>query len=239
MAEHSEPRVGLRQGEPQQRVATDRRAQRAGVVAELADLRRSFVDEPHALPGDAHRAVLEQRIMVAFGEHALHTRIRQRQPVTPHEQVQAGRVAAAHLEAVERRQGLLHGEVTGNRRNRAVEAGKGLDLACGSQTIEPHRPGRVAKIDQLRGNSLLLVRVRRLAGVDLALRFFDAGVELVEPGGYRGGQLVAPEEGTHTGYTLQQLVTAAHGHGCCGEAVGGDCLVEMSQDLGGVRHLST
>ena len=129
VAEHAEPRVGMRQSEAQQVVAGNRGAKGASVVAELADLGSCLVHEAEAVTGDAHRAVLEQRIGVAFEQHPLQRRVRHRQAVVPHEQVQPGRVAAAHLESIERRQRLLHCQVAGQSGDRAVASGQRLDLA--------------------------------------------------------------------------------------------------------------
>ena len=132
MPEHGHARVGLRQREPQQRVCCKGRAQGAGVVAEFADFLGRLVHETEALASDAHRTVLEQWICVAFGEHSSYDRVGNRQSVVPYEQVQAGGVATTHLEAIERRQRLLHGQITGDRCDGAVAADQRLDLAGGA-----------------------------------------------------------------------------------------------------------
>ena len=80
-----------------------------GVVAELTDLGRGLVDEREVAVGDAHRARREQRVGGARRDRAraIVGSARSR-PWPAHEHVQAGRVAAAHLEPVERRQRDLH-----------------------------------------------------------------------------------------------------------------------------------
>ena len=149
VAEHGEPRIGLRQRQAQQFVGADRSAQRTSVVAELADLSGGLVHEAEARPCHAHRAVLEQRITVALEQHPLHRGVRHGQPVVPDEEVKTGGVATAHLESIERRQRLLHGQVAGDRSNGAIESRQCLDLACRAQTVVADRPRRVAEVDQL------------------------------------------------------------------------------------------
>ena len=151
------------------RIVGDRGAQGAGVVAELADLGGGLVDEAQAPAGDAHRAVLEQRIAVALEDRPLHHRIGRRQPVVPHEEVQTGRVATAHLEPVERRQRLLDGQVSGDCRNRAVSAGQRLDFASRAEPVVPNGPCRIAEVDQLGGDALVLVGIERSVGLDAVL----------------------------------------------------------------------
>ena len=88
------------QGLAQQRVARDLRPQLARVVAEPADLGRGLVDEAELPVRCAHRHGAEERIRRPVADDVRDRRRREVETVVAHEQVQAGRVAAADLEAL-------------------------------------------------------------------------------------------------------------------------------------------
>ena len=84
------------------------------VVAEFADFRRVLVDEVDGARQHAHRAVLEQRIVEARAQQRLQGRRARVDAADEH--ADAGGVAAADLEPVERRQrGLDAGEACGTK----------------------------------------------------------------------------------------------------------------------------
>ncbi len=142
--------VGARDGPAQQLVAEDGRAQRPGVVAQLADLGRRLVDEAQVAVGRAHRHRPEERVGGAVGQHGRHVGRVEVETVAPHQQVQAGRVAAPHLEPVEGRQRLLH---RGEHRDggvAGVAAGQLVDGAGRAQPIAVDGPDRVLELDHRR-----------------------------------------------------------------------------------------
>ena len=65
-----------------------------------------------------------------------------------HEEVQAGGVAAAHLEPVDGRQRDLHRVERFERRDRRLGGRERGDLARGAQTVAPDGPHRVARPDE-------------------------------------------------------------------------------------------
>ncbi len=86
--------------------------------------------------------------------------------MTGHEDVQAGRVAAAHLEPIERRQRNLHGMERLDRTRLTDTAPEVLDRARRAQAVPAQRPQRVLDCDDCG-----------VQGFDL-----DAGVVRVERG---------------------------------------------------------
>ena len=110
VTEHHDLGGVVGQREVQQRVVADRGAQHRGVVAELPDLGRGLVDERELVAGGAHRARSEQRVGRPHLDETPDGRLVEVEPVVAHEEVQPGRVAAAHLEAVDGRERDLHRE---------------------------------------------------------------------------------------------------------------------------------
>ena len=55
--------------------------------------------------------------------------------VVAHEDVQPGRVAPTHLEAIDGREGLVHREVDGDGRRSGTGPGQRLDAAGGAEPI--------------------------------------------------------------------------------------------------------
>ena len=106
----------------QERVGSERGPQRRRVVAELTDLRGLLVDERQHRPTVGvvrrdDRTVLEERVVAALGDER-----RERvgiDVVVPDVEVDAGRVATADFEAIDRRERLLGNEVGGHRRDAA------------------------------------------------------------------------------------------------------------------------
>ena len=155
-------------------------AEHPGVVAELTDLGRRLVDERQAAVDPAHRPGLVQRIGVAPGQQPGDTRVGLVEPVVPHEQVDAGGVAAADLEPVDRRQRLLDGEVAGQRTDRRVATGEQRDLTGRAQPVVADRPRRITQGDQPGARRLDLVDADD-PGFDLVVDLVGEGLELVEP----------------------------------------------------------
>ena len=116
VAEHGDLGPRAAQGEAQEGVVGDAGAQRPGVVAELADLGRRLVHEGQAAARRSGRApIWNSGSPARSATEAGDRRVVHVEAVVPDEDVQPGRVAAAHLHAVDRRQRLLDREVAGQR----------------------------------------------------------------------------------------------------------------------------
>ena len=192
-------------------VVGDRGAQGTRVVAELADLGCRLVHEAQAVTGDAHRAVLEQRIGIAFEQHAL-----QRRCPTPTDRgsTRTGAGRPSHDRAPRAgRAPTAPAARPGTRpvaADRAVAAGQRLDLArpCAAGRVGQPTSRRAARSARQR-----FVRARRDRApcrARSALGLGDPGVELIEPGDDADDQFVAADERTHAGDTLQQIVAPPH-----------------------------
>ena len=119
--------------------------------------------------------------------------------MAPDEEVQPGRVAAPHLEAVDRRQRLLHREVAGERGRAGVAPGEVGDRPGGAQPVAAHGPQRVAQRDQRRRWPLRARRRRRppRSASSAASTLVGVGVELVEAGVMAADELGSVGEGEH------------------------------------------
>ena len=193
----------------QEGVLLDLGPQRAGVVAELADLGRRLVHDRQRRTDEARRPGLEQRIAAAAGQCGGDVRIGCLELVVPHEDVHAGRVAAAHLHAVDRRQRLLDGQVAGEGGRAGVAPGQVGDGVGRAQSVAAQLPQHVEQLDRGCAAALQLVGVgvdirRREGGVDLG----GVGVELVEAAGDRTDELPVVGQGEHPRRAAQQQVDA-------------------------------
>ncbi len=120
-------------------VAAHLLAQRPGVVAQLTDLGRGLVHQGQAPARGAHRPRGEQRVTPGLqggGELG----IGEVQAVPVDQQVEPGRVPPADLEAVEGRQGDLHGEEGPYRGPSRVGAGEVGHRPGRAQAVAPERP---------------------------------------------------------------------------------------------------
>src|SRR3954447_11751956 len=107
----------------QQLVVDDCGPQHAGVVAELADLRRGLVHEAEAVVAGPNCSSTEQAVASAELEHLANATSVEVEIVSTNEKVQPSGVTSAHLEAVERAERRLHGckRVDGATVARAVQ----------------------------------------------------------------------------------------------------------------------
>ncbi len=182
-------------------VVADRGAESSRVVPELPDLGGRLVDEGEQPIGRPHRAGLEERVGGPGRQAGVHAGVVEGQAVPADEEVQAGRVAAADLEAVDGRQRGLHGREAGDRRGGRAGAG---EIADGPGTVEAvvsDRPERVAQRQQRR--------VQRLEGSAgrRGLARVEARLERVEePGGTRR----AGVEPARAGWVVEQGADPGH-----------------------------
>ena len=139
-----------RQRKTQEVVVVDGRAQRSRVVPELADLGRRLVHERKVTLGgtDGHRR--EQRIA--------HATVRRKrcdvEAMSLHEDVQPGRVAASHLEAIDARQRELHDMHGGDSGSTCTRTGEVGDRHRSPQTVAADRPAAVLQPDERLVESL-------------------------------------------------------------------------------------
>ena len=211
VAEHQAVDVRGAQSALQQVVGADRGAQRRGVVAQLPDLGRGLVDHDQDTVTESDRSVGE-RHAGALLEGSAHGRVGRVQPVAGQLNLQPGGVAAADLEAVERRQRLVEAE---RYRDPGLGAAVGVesrsqepvDLADGTEPVLADGPQRVLAGEQ-RG-----VHRFELLGGRCGLGVVELGLELGEPLGeavgsrsqsVRGGTVRA--EAHNTGHAAQRRV---------------------------------
>ena len=136
-----------RDGQAQQVVGPDGVAQRPGVVAQLADLGGRLVDERQAPVDRPHRARAEQRVGGPAPQQPGDGGAVDVEAVVADEHVQAGRVAAPHLEPVDGRQRLLDRRVGLGRRPARLAAGQVGDGAGGADAVLRDGPHRVLEAD--------------------------------------------------------------------------------------------
>ncbi len=108
MGEHDAPSGVGPNRQVQERVVHHRRAQGTRVVAELADFGGSLVDEREIAFRRAHGLRTKQSIVGAAAEQTGDCGVVEIEPVAGDVNVQAGGIATAYLEAIERREGDLH-----------------------------------------------------------------------------------------------------------------------------------
>ena len=227
MAEHQAVDVRGAQSALQQVVGADRGAQRRGVVAQLPDLGRGLVDHDQDTVTESDRSVGE-RHAGALLEGSAHGRVGRVQPVAGQLNLQPGGVAAADLEAVERRQRLVEAE---RYRDPGLGAAVGVegrseepvDLTDGTEPVLADGPQRVLAGEQ-RG-----VHRFELLGGRCGLGVVELGLELGEPLGeavgsrsqsVRGGTVRA--EAHNTGDAAQRSVDRRQplgGGGQCGRSI--------------------
>ena len=157
-----------------------------------------------ARPAKRAGAALEQRVATALGERRGDGRVVGVEVVVPHEDVDAGGVAAADLHAVDRRQRLLDRQVAGEAAWPAPRPARSATARGVRRRSRrsAHRTSRRA-IDGGAG-PLQLVGVERRPGPSSASTLGGVGVELVEAGGDRRHQLVVVGQGEHAGHAVQQ-----------------------------------
>ena len=161
VAEHGDLGVGAGQGPAEEAVAGDGGPHGPDVVAQLADLGRRLVDEGQAGPAGSGRWIRpdgarpEQRVAGPGGDLG----VGRVEPVAGDQQVQAGGVAAPHLEPVDGRQGDLDRPVGlegGVARSRPVRrlvgvpgpGGQGGDLPGGPEAVGGDGPDGVLQADE-------------------------------------------------------------------------------------------
>ena len=84
----------------------------------------------------------------AFGERRPNRRRVEIEAVVAHEEVQAGRVATTHLEAIDGREGLVHREVDGHGRRPGTGTGQRLDAVGRPQPVTTQAPHPVLERDE-------------------------------------------------------------------------------------------
>ncbi len=199
VADHD--RVGVLGGErgAEQLVAADGVPQRAAVLAQLADLRRDLVDEAQvALGRGRDRAVAEAGVVGAGLELRGDARRLEVEVVARHEHVQAGRVAAADLQAVQRRQRDLDREVALERRRGGVRAREVVDRRGGGQAVADDGPacvlgGEQAGVEALDEGRVHVERGRVERRLRLLERRPDRRHRVAELRGQPGGAAQAVE----------------------------------------------
>ncbi len=214
------------QGLAQQRVGDHGLADRPGVVAELADLGGRLVDQAQVALGGAHGERAEQRVGGAGLEHGPQRRRGQVEAVAPHEQVEPGAVAAAHLEAVDGGEGLVHGEADGHPGGPDAGADEPPHTVGGAEAVTANRPHGVLQRDQGGVDPLELGAGQLGVGVEAGLDLHGLTVEALDQVGDGGRQARGVEQRRDPGDAPQEGVGRRH----LGRGVG-----EHVAEVGGQR----
>ena len=210
VAEHHRfGRVGVERL-PEERVGQDLRTKLARVVAELADLGRGLVHEADRTVGHADRPGAEQRVGGPFGQNGLHGRRLKIERVVLHQDVQAGRVATAHLQSIDGRQRLLHRGVTRYGGGTRVGTRQLTDRRRVAQSIVVDGPQRVLQtndsgidlLDVVAGGLGLVVEPL-LELEKLRLESTDEVLEASE-------QRTVVQQRLDAGHTAQQAIDLPH-----------------------------
>ena len=238
VAQHRDPRCRATECAAQQVVCCDRRPESGCVVSEFADFGCRFVDKRQHPIVDVNRLRLIHRI-VSLGDQLVDGGVAEIEVVVVDEQVEPGRVPAAHLEPVDRRERLLYGEVSGQRRGGRVASGQRGDLLGGAQTVMAQRPEPVAPHDRVSAQAFG-VGHRVVALFEIVVERVDRIVEHGEPGGDLTDQRVVVGEGHHAWHTTQEGVDRGHSRRRGARlSGGGDRLVETVEDNSLTRHLAS
>ena len=204
----------------EQGISPDRVADRARVVAQLADLGRGLVDECGGTGiGKAERAGSEEGICRPFVDQARDRRIGEIECVAAHEDVDPRRVTTADLESVDRRERDLDRPERierGTRRSgptREVTDGTGA-----AEAVTADRPERVLHPDEL-GAEQLELRGGEAAPVvvELGVDLVDGALEISHPRRELGGARGLAEERAHPGRTSQGRIGLLHVAGRIGD----------------------
>ncbi len=134
-------------GQAQQVVGPEGVAQRTGVVAQLADLGGRLVDEGQAAVDHPHGARAEQGVGRPAAQKAGDGEAVDVEPVVADEDVQAGGVAAPHLEPVDGGQRLLDRRVGLGRSPARLTPGQVGHGAGGTDAVLLDGPRRVLEAD--------------------------------------------------------------------------------------------
>ena len=139
--------------------------------------------------------------------------------VIAHEEVHAGRVAAAYLQTVERRQRHLDREVGVERRDRRLGAREIRDCPSGAQPIATDGPHRVARVDQRRVHRFQLARSHRRAGgtVELGLDVVEQRAQPLDPVLHHECRGRVAEQRAEPGSAAQRVVDLVDDGGGRGE----------------------
>ncbi|CAB5022681.1 unannotated protein [freshwater metagenome] len=203
VAEHRHTTVRGGQRHAQQRVAVDCLANGLGVVAQLPDLGSSLVDEAECLAGETNRPRGEKGIAEALFEQRAHCGVLHVQAVTPHEQVQTGRVPAPHLETIEDGQGLLNQQVPVQRRGPGISARQCLHRSCRAQAIVANGPRSILEANERRVRGLDHVSGDHTAGFEASLERERQRVDLVESRNDACRNLRMTDQSLHTRESLE------------------------------------
>ncbi len=197
----------------------------------------------------AHRAGAEERVVGAHRDQPPHRRFVEVEAVVPHEEVQAGGVAAAHLEPVDRRQRDLDREERLDGGDRRVGAGEGADLRRGAEAVAADRPHRVARPHQRRVHPFQVGGRQRRAetAVEVGLHPVEPGGQLVDAVADEEGGLGIAQQGPDAGHAPQLSVDPLDPRRRAAERVGevtvrcagvgrGEHVIEPAHQRRRVRH---
>ena len=206
MAEHQCASGFVGERSVQQRVVGERLADHCRVVAELTDLGGGLVHDAQDPVDDANRAGAKVGIARTTVDLGGDHRIVKVERMVVNEDVQAGAIAAADLEPIDRRQGLVDRQEGLERPGMHRTAAEVADDLCGPEPVAGDRPHPIANSDQglVAGFKLR----RRKAAILLKSLFFllDRSEELTAVVHQSRTQAGLGQQETEAGNTAQEGV---------------------------------
>ncbi len=211
------------EGGGEQFVGCDPCSHGLGVVTQLTDFGRCFVDEAEVAVGGPNGAAGEQGILGPLLHQLDVLGVVEIEAVMPHQKMDACTVAPSHLEAIERAQGLLDAHEGGDGGTGGLGAGHRCDFGCHAEAITFDGPGAVFGCDQ-----------RRVDGFQIGV--FMAAIEQVlfdpcqtfgdrcDVGGHGGGEALVVQQRAQTCFAPKQLVDRT------------ECVSRTAQSFGEIRR---
>ena len=190
----------------QQRVVGERLADHRRVVAELADLGSGLVHDAQDPVDDANRAGAEVGVARTSGDLGGDHRIVEVERMVVNEDVQAGAIAAADLEPIDRRQGLVDRQASLERAGLHRTAVEAADDLGGPKSVAGDRPHPIANGDQSLVAGFELARRKRAVLLESLFLLLDRSEEFVAVVHQRRAQAGLGQKEAETGDTPQEGV---------------------------------
>ena len=122
-------------------------------------------------------------------KHRAHACVICRHTMTPHHDVHACRIAAAHFQSIDAREDLLNREICGDRRAARTGAGQAVDRGRSAQAIHANRPHGITQHSEQTKSVLKRRCTKRARCFECVLCSRDATLHLIERGPESGDKL--------------------------------------------------
>ena len=205
----------------QQRVVGERLADHRRVVAELADLGSGLVHDAQDPVDDTNRAGAEVGVARTSGDLGGDHRIVEVERMVVNEDVQAGAIAAADLEPIDRRQGLVDRQASLERAGLHPTAVEAADDLGGPESVAGDRPHPIANGDQSLVAGFELAGRKRAVLLESLFLLLDRSEEFTAMVHQRRAQAGLGQQETEAGNTAQEGVGLGKASTDRGNGIGG------------------